>query len=107
MDMRSVWYKVAIVLTGINVLGVAYAAVMMEVPHAALHVVLAGAFGYWARRLREQTPEVDEAALLNQNLADQVIDLHRQLSETQQRLDFADQLLSKRQKELKKEERKE
>ena len=49
----AIWYPIAVVLSVINVLGVGFAARSAEPWHAAIHAVLALAFGLWAQRLRQ------------------------------------------------------
>jgi hypothetical protein len=95
----AIWYPIAIVLSVINLVGVGFAAGDPQPWHAGSHAVLALAFGLWAQRLRKgaggselQTPlEVLEAL---EALEADVSRLRQELSETQERLDFAERLLA-------------
>jgi hypothetical protein len=90
----STWRPIAIGLSAVNLIGLGLAAGAAEVPHAALHAVLALGFGWWAQRLRP-TPGAghDDAARLDLLEAD-VSQLRRELTETQERLDFAERVLA-------------
>jgi hypothetical protein len=90
----TVWYPIAVALTVINLAGVG----MTTQPwHAAVHAVLALAFGLWAQRLQrgggagesEAPPRLDA-------LEAELGRLRAELSETQERLDFAERLLAQR-----------
>ena len=97
------WFPIALVLTAINLAGVGYAAGATEPWHAAIHAALALAFGLWAQRLRQariaselparlEAPEVVEAL---EALEAEVSKLRQEVSETQERLDFAERVLAK------------
>jgi predicted outer membrane protein len=93
---RGIWQSVAMGLGVLNVLGAGYAAGADEPWHAAIHAVLALAFGSWAQRLR-QAPRGDEAQARLDGLEDlefEVSKLRQELSEAQERLDFAERLLA-------------
>jgi hypothetical protein len=93
----ATWYPIAIVLSVINLVSVGWFAA--EPWHAGGHAALALAFGLWAQRLRKgsggselQAPlEVIEAL---ESLEADVSRLRQELSETQERLDFAERLLA-------------
>jgi hypothetical protein len=99
----TIWHPIAVALTVINLLGLGYALGVTEPEHAAIHAVLALAFGAWARRLRlapggsdsERTIE-DESEARLEALGSEVSSLRQELSETQERLDFAERMLAQR-----------
>ena len=94
-----IWYPIALVLSVINLVAVGFAAGEAEPWHAGVHAALALAFGLWAERLRRrpggselQAPlEVVEAI---EALQAEVSNLRGELSETQERLDFAERLMA-------------
>jgi hypothetical protein len=94
----SIWYPIAVVLTVINLAGVALATGQV---HATTHAVLAVAFGLWAARLRHRPGEsglpggTDLQAKLDA-LDGEVGQLRHELTETQERLDFAERLLAQK-----------
>ncbi len=92
----AVWYPIAVVVSGLNLIAVGVYA--SEPGHALGHAVVALAFGWWAQRLR-QTPsprggDVSELQAGLESLDAQVTRLRQELSETQERLDFAERLLA-------------
>jgi hypothetical protein len=98
----AVWYPIAVVLSVVNVVAVAFTAGPAQPWHAAGHAALALAFGLWAQRLRRRvggsesqgTGDSELEARLEALEAD-VNRLRQQLSETQERLDFAERLLAR------------
>ena len=94
-------FQILFWLSALNLIFLGYA--LPNVLHAAGHGLLALGFGLWARRvwrdsrggLEEAHPEApgsdNEARFAD--LGDDVSELRRQLSETQERLDFAERLL--------------
>jgi hypothetical protein len=97
----AIWFPIAIVLTAINLAGVGYAAGEAEPLHAAIHAALALAFGLWALRLRQRPGVSDSQAGLEaleglQALEGEVTKLRQEVSETQERLDFAERVLAQR-----------
>lgn len=100
-------YRIAAAFTLINLVGGAYAIGAGEVMHAATHGVLAIIGGVWAlralRRLGPATQDDDVDAIESEdrgatrveNLAAEVDSLRQQLSETQERLDFAERMLAR------------
>jgi hypothetical protein len=99
----SLWQPIAVVLSGLNVAGAGYAVALREPWHAMAHVILAVAFGLWARRLR-QGPGGSDVARMQQDLEQQAAALEdvqttlanqsTQLAELQERVDFAERLLA-------------
>jgi len=96
---RAIWYPIAVVLSVINLAGaIAFAA---QPWHAGIHAALAVAFGLWAQRLRQgpggselQGPAGSELEARLEAFEAEVSKLRRELSETQERLDFAERLLA-------------
>ena len=96
---RAIWYPIAVVLSVINLAGViAFAA---QPWHAGIHAALAVAFGLWAQRLRQgpggselQGPAGSELQTRLEAFEAEVSKLRQALSETQERLDFAERLLA-------------
>lgn len=95
----TIWYPIAVVLSVINLVAVAFAVGPVQPWHATIHAALALAFGLWAQRLRQgpggsefqaslETPEALES------LEAEVGRLRQELSEMQERLDFAERLLA-------------
>src|SRR6266566_3498244 len=95
----AIWYPIAVVLSAINLAGAGFAIAQAEPLHATVHVALALAFGSWAQRLRRQGPrgsELQGSGLQAgfEALEVEVSNLRQELSETQERLDFAERLLA-------------
>lgn len=91
----SIWRPIALGLVVINLLGLGWAAAKGEPAHAAVHVVLALACAWWAARLRRLPGAAGDPDQL-ERLATEVDALRRELSETQERLDFAERVLAQR-----------
>jgi hypothetical protein len=89
----AIWYPIAVVLSVINLVGVGFAVRPGEPWHATIHAALALAFGVWAQRLRHGTGGSDLQARLEALEAD-LSTLRQELSEIQERLDFAERLLA-------------
>ena len=89
----AIWHPIAVVLSAVNLVAVGFAAGSAEPWHAGVHAALALGFGLWAQRLRQNPGGNDRLARLETLEAD-VSDLRRELSETQERLDFAERLLT-------------
>jgi hypothetical protein len=91
-----IWYPIAVVGSLVNVAGFAFAASSGEPWHAALHAGLAAGLAVWAQHLKaRRTGELgsgSDAELAN--LRDDVGDLRREVSELQERMDFAERVLS-------------
>jgi hypothetical protein len=99
----ATWYPIAVVLTAINLVGGGFAIAQAEPLHAAIHAALALAFGVWAQRLRQGPGgselqarlEVVEAEVSRlAALEGDVNRMRQELSEAQERLDFAERLLA-------------
>ncbi len=98
----STWKPVAVGLSALNLAGFGFAAGAQEPLHAAVHLVAAAAFGFWATRLRPRSGRT--AALSPADAADrearlealeiELDDQRRELAEAQERLDFAERLLA-------------
>jgi hypothetical protein len=89
----AIWYPIAVVLSVINLAGAGFAARQAEPWHATIHAVLAVAFGLWAQRLR-QSPGGSEPQARLEALEIEMSNVRRELSETQERLDFAERMLA-------------
>jgi hypothetical protein len=98
----SVWRPIAIVLAAVNLIAVGPAAGAAEPWHASIHAALALAFGWWAVRMggRPQAGVVTGqtlAADIEDRLAaleNETGTLRRELTEAQERLDFAERILA-------------
>jgi hypothetical protein len=95
MTKPTLWYWIAVGLSVFNVAGAGYAIAQVEPAHAAVHVVLAVAFGFWARRLQSR-PGGSELEDRLEALEVEVSRLRQELSETHERLDFAERVLAQR-----------
>jgi hypothetical protein len=93
----TIWYPIAVVLSVINLAGAGFAARTAEPWHATIHAALALAFGLWAQRLRQGSGGSELEARLEALEAElgEPGALRRELSEMQERLDFAERLLAK------------
>lgn len=110
----KIWEPIAWILCLVNVGAVWFAALPAETWHATAHAVLAVAFGLWAQRLRGRRgalphllhgladrPAGREAQEPNASVEDpnasveELEDLGRRLSELEERVDFAERLLTK------------
>jgi hypothetical protein len=89
----AIWHPIALVLSVVNLLGAGFAAGSAEPWHATVHAALALAFGLGAHRLR-QGPGGSERQARLEVLEAEVSNLQRELSETEERLDFAERLLA-------------
>ena len=89
----AIWYPIAVALSAINLVGVGFAVQPGQPWHAAIHAALALAFGLWAQRLR-RGPDGSELPARLEVLEFEVSKLRQELSETQERLDFAERLLA-------------
>ena len=91
----ALWQPIAVALSAINLVFVGLAAGSAEPWHAGVHAALALAFGLWAQRLR-WGPGGGELQPRLEALEFEVSNLRRELSETQERLDFAERVLAQR-----------
>lgn len=91
----AIWQPIAVVLSAINLVAAGFAVASAEAGHAVVHVVLAGAFALWAQRLRQVPPlESGELEPRLDALEDEMSNVRRELSEAQERLDFAERMLA-------------
>jgi hypothetical protein len=92
----AIWYPIAVVLSVVNVAAAGFAARSAEPWHATTHAVLALAFGLWAQRLRQSRPGPGGSEFQGrlEALEGEVGKLRQELSEAQERLDFAERLLA-------------
>jgi len=91
----AIWHPIAVTLSVINLVGVGLAAGAAEPWHAAVHAALALAFGLWAQRLRQGAGGSESESQARLELLEaEVSNLGRELSETQERLDFAERVLA-------------
>jgi hypothetical protein len=94
------WNGVLVLLSAGNLVSVWFAAGPAEPWHATIHAGLALGFGLWAqRRMRLEEarshPVLDnESEAETEVLRDEVGEVRRELGEMQERLDFAERLLS-------------
>lgn len=96
----ALWQPIAVVVTVINLIGVAAATMPW---HATVHAVLALGFGLWAQRLR-QGPAGSDLGVVRQLVEEQASALEdaqrvlasqsTQLAELHERVDFAERLLT-------------
>ena len=89
----AIWYPIAVGLSVLNVIAVWFAAQPAEPWHATTHAALAVAFGLWAQRLR-QGPRGGELQAGLEALEIEMSALRQELSETQERVDFAERMLA-------------
>ena len=91
----ALWRPIAVVLSGLNVVAVGFAAAAAEPLHAATHGALALAFGLWAQRMRRgQTGADADMEERVEALELEVSSLRQELAEAHERLDFAERLLA-------------
>jgi predicted outer membrane protein len=98
----AVWFPIAVVLSLGNLVAVWFAAVPAEPLHATIHAALSLGSGLWAYRLRQRlgekehrlAPEAVEALDALETLEIEASKLRQELSEAQERLDFAERLLA-------------
>lgn len=91
----AIWYPIAVVLSGINLVAFGFALRPAEPLHAMAHAALALAFGLWARRLRQGGGGSENDVRLDA-LSGEVSALRQELGEMHERLDFAERLLAQR-----------
>jgi hypothetical protein len=109
----SIWFPIATVACGINVVWAWIAARSgpMAGPHATGHAIAALAFGLWAATLRNQLrferqpPERAELPEHLEEIEAEMSNLRQQLIETQERLDFTERLLAQRENDRVKQDR--
>jgi hypothetical protein len=91
----ATWFPIAVILSGLNLAGVGFAAGQPEPWHAAGHAVLALVFGLWAQRMRHAPAGIDGRVPIDmlESLEAEVSKLREDLAETQERLDFTERLV--------------
>jgi hypothetical protein len=89
----AIWRPIAVVLSAINLVAVGFAAGEAEPWHAGVHAALALAFGLWAQRLGPGPSPIELPARF-EALEAEVGKLGQELSETQERLDFAERVMA-------------
>ena len=89
----SIWQPIAIGLSALNLVAVGFAAAAAESWHAGVHAALALAFGLWAQRMRPERGERDGSTRL-EALEAEIDTMRQELSEAQERLDFAERVLA-------------
>jgi hypothetical protein len=92
----ATWYPIALVLSVLNFVGAGFAVGQAEPLHATVHVALGLAFGLWAQRLRLRPggSELEDRLEALEAEVGQLGDLRQELTEVQERLDFAERLLA-------------
>lgn len=96
MTAPSKWYPVAGLLAAVNLLGLGYAVATGEPMHAIAHAVLVVAFGAWAHRLgggRSSSGRIEQQDRIDA-LEDQMSNMQGELTDAQDRLDFAERMLA-------------
>lgn len=90
------WYPIAVVGSLVNVAAFAFASGSAEPWHATVHAALATGLAVWAQHLKGKKTATP-ATLIDSDVADlrdEVGDLRRELGELQERMDFAERVLS-------------
>ena len=85
------WRPVAYILSGLNVLGAAFAVASAEPMHAGAHMTVALAFGFWSERLRRQARRVEADVQLD-DLEAELSHLRTELTDVSDRMDFVERL---------------
>lgn len=89
----TIWRPIAAGLGVINFVAMAFASAAAEPMHAGTHAVLALAFAYWAQRLKPVMGASEQEARL-ESLEAELGNVRGELSEAQERLDFAERMLA-------------
>ena len=101
----KIWFPISFILSAVNLVAIGFASGAAEPWHAAGHGALALGFGLWAQRLRLRSggstrqPRLDlleEGQARLEGIEAEISDMRRELSETQERLDFAERVLAQR-----------
>ena len=90
----AIWYPIAVALSAINLVAVGFALRPAEPWHAVMHAALALGFGLWARRLRQGPAGSEPLQAPLEVIEGEVSRLREELTETQERLDFAERMLA-------------
>jgi hypothetical protein len=101
------WQRLAVVAAAFNFVAAGFAIAQSEPIHAAAHVGLAVGFGWWAQYLRsrrrddelhdEMRDTLQSPLERLQTLEGDVARVQQELNEVQERLDFAERMLTQRQ----------
>lgn len=92
----AVWRPIAIGLSALNLVAVGFAAASAESWHAGVHAALALAFGLWAQRMRlSPAPRAIDGEARFEALEAEVSSLRQELTDAQERLDFAERVLAR------------
>lgn len=101
----AIWYPIAVVVSIGNLIAVAFTEGPNQPAHATGHAALALVFGLWAYRLRQRTgggsdlqarlEALEAEAGRVEALEGDVGRLRQEVSEAQERLDFAERVLAK------------
>lgn len=96
-----IWTPIAQVLVAVNVAGVYFAAQATEPWHATLHGALGVACMLWAERLRTRASQALAEGVETQPelMPGEVDHLRNELADVQERLDFAERMLTQRREE--------
>src|SRR3989442_10141587 len=94
----TAWFRIAAVLAVVNLVGAGFAIGQAQLPHAAVHVVLALGFAWWAGWLRQRPggrevqpgPDAVDALEAVQTLEADARQLRQALAETPERIGFAE-----------------
>jgi HPt (histidine-containing phosphotransfer) domain-containing protein len=94
----KIWTPIAQVLAAVNVAAVYFAARDTEPIHALAHAALGAACMLWAERLRARaTRALYDAEMAQADLMPGEMDhVHHELADVQERLDFAERMLTQR-----------
>ena len=97
------WRPIAIILSIVNIAGVVQALGAGEPMHAAGHVIVGLGLAAWIRRLNERARETRGERIAGsdqqtqiEGLENDLDQLRRELTETQERLDFAERMMAQR-----------
>lgn len=96
------WFPIAVVLSVVNVIAIWFAAAPFAPWHATIHGVLAVGFGSWAHRLKQRRGRSENQVGLEAAEALDALEaaeaelgrMRRELTEAQERLDFAERQLA-------------
>ena len=99
----ATWLWIALGLTALNLVGLGWAAALEEGPHAGAHVALSVLCGWWAWKLRRAptlaSPDAPDAIDQQERfeaLESDVTRMRQELTEAQERVDFAERMLAQR-----------
>jgi hypothetical protein len=90
----AIWRPIALGLSGLNLVGVGFAAGAAEPWHAGVHAALALAFWSWSQRLGQRAAGPGAELPRLEALELEVSQVRRELEEAQERLDFTERLLA-------------